>query len=91
MITPTFARGVRFRRTADGKGVLLIPEGVVELNESAAAIIELIDGQRTGDTIARDLSVKCARSEADINDIKDDVDAILQRLVARSWLVDLTT
>jgi pyrroloquinoline quinone biosynthesis protein D len=41
------ARGVRFRRLDDGRPVLLIPEGVVNLNPTAAAVVELLDGERT--------------------------------------------
>jgi pyrroloquinoline quinone biosynthesis protein D len=45
---PRFGRGVRMRfdRTR-GKHVLVLPETVVVLNATGAAILELCDGQRT--------------------------------------------
>ena len=42
MSAPALAKGVRFRRIADGRGIILIPEGMVDLSPSAAAIIELV-------------------------------------------------
>lgn len=84
MSAPTLAGGVRFRRNADGQGVLLIPEGVVNLNESAAAIIELVNGERSVAAIACDLS---ARYGIDQAEMASDVDDLLQRLAAKTWLV----
>jgi pyrroloquinoline quinone biosynthesis protein D len=68
----------------DGQGVLLIPEGVVNLNASAAAIVELINGERTSSAIAKELSPRYGSNEADI--IRD-VETLLSNLTARSWLV----
>jgi len=45
------ARGVRFRRDPDGSALLLVPEGIVSLNETAAVILELLDGARDDDEI----------------------------------------
>ncbi|MBD5605771.1 MAG: pyrroloquinoline quinone biosynthesis peptide chaperone PqqD [Candidatus Eremiobacteraeota bacterium] len=45
------ARGVRLRREDDGTTLLLVPEGIVELNEPAAAALELADGTRTANEI----------------------------------------
>jgi pyrroloquinoline quinone biosynthesis protein D len=45
------ARGVRFRRDPDGSAMLLVPEGIVSLNETAAVILELVDGARGDDEI----------------------------------------
>jgi pyrroloquinoline quinone biosynthesis protein D len=81
---PALAGGVRFRRMPDGQGVLLIPEGVVDLNESASAIVELIDGRRTVAAIASDLSPQYG---VDIAQITDDVEVLLKRLAANAWLV----
>jgi pyrroloquinoline quinone biosynthesis protein D len=84
MNAPTLAPGVRFRRSPDGQGVLLIPEGVVNLNDSAAAIVELVDGQRS---IAEIASVLATRYGIDAAVISSDIDDLLQRLAAKMWLV----
>ena len=78
-----FARGVRFRRLEDGSGVLLVPEGVVTLTESAAAIAELVDGERGADAIAQTLA---ATYEAPAGEIARDVDDLLARFEANTWL-----
>ena len=80
----TLAKGVRFRRMPDGEGVLLIPEGVVNLNASAAAIVELIDGERTPTDIARELRTRFGANE---DDIARDVETLLNDLTSRTWLV----
>lgn len=84
MSAPALASGVRFRRMPDGQGVLLIPEGMVDLNESASAIVELIDGRRTVAGIASDL---CPQYGVDVAQMTDDIEALLQRLAANAWLV----
>jgi pyrroloquinoline quinone biosynthesis protein D len=83
MKAPAFAKGVRFRRMADGRGVILVPEGVVDLNESAAAIAELIDGERTVAEIVGDLSVRYGIAEGQI---VGDVDVLLRRFVDQTWI-----
>ena len=84
MSAPAFAKGVRFRRMPDGQGMLLIPEGVVNFNASAAAIVELIDGERTPTDIARELSARYGAAEADL---VRDVETLLNDLTSRTWLV----
>jgi pyrroloquinoline quinone biosynthesis protein D len=84
MSAPSFAKGVRFRRLPDGQGTLLIPEGVVNLNASAAAIVELIDGERSPAAIAHVLSERYGANEAEIT---RDVEKLLKDLAARTLLV----
>jgi len=79
------ARGVRFRRLPDGNGVLLVPEGVVNLSESAAAIAELIDGERSSSDIAAVLSQTFDAPQATI---ESDVDELLARFGGNTWLDD---
>jgi len=81
---PALAQGVRFRRSADGQGLLLIPEGVVNLNDSAAAIIELVDGQRITMEIA---ALLATRYSMDVAAIASDIEDLLQRLASKTWLV----
>ncbi len=84
MNAPVLAQGVRFRRSADGQGLLLIPEGVVNLNDSAAAIIELVDGQRT---VAEIAALLATRYGMDVAAIASDIEDLLQRLAIKTWLV----
>ena len=53
---PRIAKGVRLQLdSATGKTVLLFPEGIVELNETAQEILSRCDG-RTLSAIVRDLA-----------------------------------
>ena len=72
------ARGVRLRREADGSTLLLVPEGIVELNEPAAAALELANGTRSTDEIVAALAEQF-----------DDPDGTL-RADVRALLADLT-
>jgi len=82
-VPPKYARGVRFRRLADGSGVLLVPEGVVKLSETAASIAELVDGARTPAEIATALAVQFdARPDA----IATDVAGLLRDFARKTWL-----
>jgi pyrroloquinoline quinone biosynthesis protein D len=78
-----FARGVRFRRLPDGAGVLLVPEGVVNLTETAAAIAALIDGERGAADIAAELA---SSFDAPASEIERDVRELLARFDAKTWL-----
>jgi pyrroloquinoline quinone biosynthesis protein D len=50
---PRLARGVRLQiDSATGKGVLLYPEGIVELNETAREILARCDGRALGQITA---------------------------------------
>ena len=62
---------------ATGKPALLYPEGVLLLNDSAAAILELCDGSRETGEIILDL---CERFRAPEPTLRRDVDECLSRL-----------
>lgn len=62
--------------------VLLAPEGVLVLNQTGAAILELCDGRRTVDEILEELRGRYDRVAG------DEVREFLSRLVARR-LVEL--
>ena len=52
-VRPRLARGVRLQIDCKtGKGVLLYPEGLVELNETAQDILTRCDGKSLGEIIA---------------------------------------
>jgi pyrroloquinoline quinone biosynthesis protein D len=49
---PRLARGVRFQiDSTTGKGVLLFPEGILELNETAQEILTCCDGRTLGEIV----------------------------------------
>ena len=50
------ARGMRLRHEPGGEAYLMIPEGIVALNETAAAALELADGTRALDAIVATLN-----------------------------------
>ena len=63
--------------------VLLVPEGAVRLNETAAQVLELCDGQRSVEEIAADLSQRYAGAE-----VADDVRELLGGMAERGLVVD---
>lgn len=82
---PAFARGVRLRRELDGTAFLLVPEGVVRLNESAAAALALVDGKRSAGEIVAEL--ERGRFDVATARIADDVGELFERLKARHFLL----
>jgi pyrroloquinoline quinone biosynthesis protein D len=63
--------------------VLLIPEGVVRLNPTAAEVLELCDGERSLDDIVDALS---ARYEG--ADVHDDVVELVDAMAQKGLVVD---
>ena len=63
--------------------VLLIPEGVVRLNPTAAEVLELCDGERSLDDIVGTLS---ARYEG--ADLRADVHELVGAMAQRGLVVD---
>ncbi len=61
--------------------VMLYPEGVVKLNETAAAILLLCDGQRAAADIAADLNLRYT----DV-DVSDSVYRFLETAHAKGWI-----
>ena len=65
--------------------LLLVPEGAVRLNPTAAAVLELCDGERSLDEIVNTLS---ARYEG--ADLRDDVQGLVDGLTQKGLVVDAT-
>jgi len=63
--------------------VLLVPEGVVRLNPTAAEVLELCNGERSLDEIVDTLS---ARYEG--SDLGDDVQGLVDGMTQRGLVVD---
>ncbi len=83
-IRPALERGVRLRTADDGSAMLLVPEGAIKLNASAAAALALVDGERTLDEIVAQI---CTRFEVSDARARDDVTALFERLRLRRMLV----
>lgn len=66
---------------AQNKHVLLYPEGMVQLNDSAAEILKRCDGQRTTADIVNDLETTFSASE-----LQADVEDFLRFAQERGWL-----
>ncbi len=81
---PAFERGIRLRTEDDGSALLLIPEGAIKLNATAAAALSLVDGRRTLDEIVAAL---CARFNVADERARGDVLALFERLRLRRMLV----
>ena len=78
-----FSPGVRLRTSARGQTLLLIPEGVVELNDTASAILELVDGRRSTHEIAAALEVVY---DASHDEIENEVCGLCSDLQERGFL-----
>ena len=72
---PRFTRGVALREEDDAT-LLLVPEGAIFLNGTAAAIANLIDGERTLAEIVELLAVQFAEE-------RDRVSADAQEFIER--------
>ena len=84
MTRPRLVTGARLRYDeVREQHVLLIPEGVVRLNPTAAEVLELCDGERSLDDIVGALS---ARYEG--ADIRDDVLELVDSMAQRGLVVD---
>ena len=84
MTRPRLVTGARLRYDeVREEHVLLIPEGAVRLNPTAAEVLELCDGERSLDEIVGTLS---ARYEG--ADLGDDVQGLVDGLTQRGLVVD---
>ena len=63
--------------------MLLVPEGVVRLNPTAAAVLELCDGERSLDEIVDTLSERYEGA-----DLRDDVQELVDGMTQRGLVVD---
>jgi pyrroloquinoline quinone biosynthesis protein D len=81
---PRLATGARLRYDeVREEHLLLIPEGAVRLNRTAAEVLELCDGERSVDEIVGALS---ARYEG--SDLRDDVQGLVDGMAQRGLVVD---
>lgn len=80
---PALRRGYRFQfEPAQGCHVLLYPEGMIKLNESASEILRRIDGARTVGGIVADLQASFPGAEG----IEEDILAFMEVALERFWI-----
>ena len=84
MTRPRLVTGARLRYDeVREEHLLLIPEGAVRLNPSAAEVLELCDGERSVDDIAGALSARYQGA-----DVRDDVMELVDAMAQRGLVVD---
>ena len=77
---PRFGKGVKLRHDGNGSIMLLIPEGALVLNASAAAALELVDGTRPLAEIIADVA---ARFDVSADRAGEDLFELFERLEQR--------
>jgi pyrroloquinoline quinone biosynthesis protein D len=83
---PRLATGARLQYDdVREEHVLLVPEGVVRLNATAAEVLELCDGERSLDEIVGILSERYEGA-----DLHDDVRGLVDGMAQRGLVVDAT-
>lgn len=80
---PRIRRGFRLQwEPVQNCHVLLYPEGMIQLNESAAHILKLVDGQRCIAQIITELQTQFP----DVQDLDEDVLTFMGVAYAQFWL-----
>ncbi|QXX99036.1 pyrroloquinoline quinone biosynthesis peptide chaperone PqqD [Serratia marcescens] len=81
--TPVFRRGYRLQwEQVQNSHVILYPEGMAKLNDSAAAILQLVDGHTTLNGIIAQLNARFPGAEG----LADDVLEFFQRAYEQKWV-----
>ena len=84
MTRPRLATGARLRYDeVREEHLLLIPEGAVLLNPTAAQVLELCDSERSVDDIVAALSARY-----DGADLRDDVQELIDAMTQKGLVVD---
>ena len=87
MTHPRLVTGARLRYDeVREEHLLLVPEGAVRLNATAAEVLGLCDGQRSLQDIVGELSARYGGS-----DVSDDVRGLLDAMSQRGLVVDAAT
>ncbi|VEB96670.1 pyrroloquinoline quinone biosynthesis protein PqqD [Cedecea lapagei] len=83
-LIPTFRRGYRLQwEPAQNSHVVLYPEGMAKLNESAAVILELVTGKQNVASIISTLNLRFPEAGG----VDDDVKAFLHSAVEQKWIL----
>jgi pyrroloquinoline quinone biosynthesis protein D len=79
---PKLSRLFRLQfETVQNAWVLLYPEGMVQLNQSAAEILRRCDGRRSFDDIVQEL-----QTLFEVQNIRPQVEALVQEGQRRGWI-----
>ncbi|ALV92378.1 MULTISPECIES: pyrroloquinoline quinone biosynthesis peptide chaperone PqqD [Pantoea] len=82
-LIPAFRRGYRMQwEPAQDSHVVLYPEGMAKLNETAAAILELVTGKQDVAAIIHTLNTRFPEAGG----VDDDVKEFLQSAVEQKWI-----
>lgn len=82
-MTPVWRQGYRFQYEPAQKGhVLLYPEGMIKLNDSAALIGGLIDGERNVTAIIAALDEQFPG----VPELGDDIEQFMEVARAQHWI-----
>ena len=82
-LIPAFRRGYRLQwEAAQQSHVVLYPEGMAKLNETAAAILELVTGKQDVAAIVSTLDARFPEAGG----VGDDVKDFLQSAVEQTWI-----
>ena len=80
---PTWRQGYRYQYEPAQKGhVLLYPEGMIKLNDSAALIGGLIDGERDVAAIIAELD----KHFPGVPELSDDIEQFMEVARAEHWI-----
>ena len=86
MTRPRLVTGARLRfDEVREEHLVLLPEGAVRLNRTAAEVLELCDGERSLDDIVGALAARY-----DGANLRDDVQGLVDAMTQRGLLVDGT-
>ncbi|MGC9993456.1 MAG: pyrroloquinoline quinone biosynthesis peptide chaperone PqqD [Candidatus Cybelea sp.] len=80
---PRFGKGVKLRHDGNGSVMLLIPEGALVLNASAAAALELVDGTRP---LAEIVTAVAERFDVSVDHARGDILELFARLEQRGLI-----
>jgi pyrroloquinoline quinone biosynthesis protein D len=84
MTRPRLVSGARLRYDeVREEHLLLIPEGAVRLNTTAAEVLELCDGERSLDAIVGEVAARYGGA-----DLRDDVQELVAAMAQRGLVVD---
>ncbi|XBS71487.1 pyrroloquinoline quinone biosynthesis peptide chaperone PqqD [Acerihabitans sp. KWT182] len=82
--TPVFRRGFRLQWEERQRcHVILYPEGMAKLNDSAAAILQLADGHRTLGDIIAELNARFPQAQG----LADDVTGFFIQAYQQKWII----
>lgn len=82
--TPLFRRGYRLQwEEVQNSHIILYPEGMAKLNESAALILQLVDGKSTLNDIIGQLNARFPEAQG----LADDVVEFFQRAYMQKWVI----